>query len=503
MAVPIWPGVCFDVTGRPAPNAIYQVSDALNVIAALLTQTPAAEPRSAFATSLPSGEGDGNIFANLIAELGAENAAAGFVPDQAAAGAQDAAGKAQALANLLAQVLSGANGAQTPGTDGSAAADLSALGQIPDDVKAALLAAIAERSAKDAEEGDTPDTENSAAQSDLTDAPLAAALTVPATPVTAVPSSEGEPGIQTLAGTPQAQIQQDATPQHDAVTSGNGKGQDQAATAGAAAGAAEAANVAGGLAKGAAKAAGAAAPADKTGAEPSLPSDTAQAKGHGDKKPEATGLARAAEQANPQAKPQIEAAAARHALLSAQESQGKPTQSPDTTLLPPATPSTDAALGTRAAALAAAPHSGPALPVAALAMQIAAYARAGASRFEIRMDPPELGRVDVRLHVTQDGSVSTRMIVERPETLDLLMRDARALERALGDAGLKTDDGSLRFSLRGDGFAQNGQSGAQHDLDGHGARTQAELDDDIAPITAVQAAPHTSLTASNGLDIRV
>lgn len=41
--------------------------------------------------------------------------------------------------------------------------------------------------------------------------------------------------------------------------------------------------------------------------------------------------------------------------------------------------------------------------------------------------------------------------VERPETLELLQRDARGLERALQDAGLRTDSGSLNFNLRGDG----------------------------------------------------
>ena len=53
-------------------------------------------------------------------------------------------------------------------------------------------------------------------------------------------------------------------------------------------------------------------------------------------------------------------------------------------------------------------------------MTIAAQAQSGKSRFEIRLDPPELGRIDVQLNVDSSGNVSSRLVVERPETLDLL-----------------------------------------------------------------------------------
>src|SRR5690606_6161117 len=44
----------------------------------------------------------------------------------------------------------------------------------------------------------------------------------------------------------------------------------------------------------------------------------------------------------------------------------------------------------------------------------------GASRFQIRLDPPELGRIDVRMQVDGHGNVHARMTVERAETLDLM-----------------------------------------------------------------------------------
>jgi flagellar hook-length control protein FliK len=65
------------------------------------------------------------------------------------------------------------------------------------------------------------------------------------------------------------------------------------------------------------------------------------------------------------------------------------------------------------------PHQ-PAIPVAGLAIEIAGKALAGKNRFEIRLDPPELGRIEVRLDVDRDGNVTSRLTVERVETLDLL-----------------------------------------------------------------------------------
>jgi chemotaxis protein MotD len=102
---------------------------------------------------------------------------------------------------------------------------------------------------------------------------------------------------------------------------------------------------------------------------------------------------------------------------------------------------------------AAAPATAPADPtIANLAIDIAARAHAGATRFEIRLDPPELGRVDVRLDVDREGHVSSKLYVERSETLDLLRREAPQLERALLQAGLKMSDTALEFALRDHAF---------------------------------------------------
>ena len=83
-----------------------------------------------------------------------------------------------------------------------------------------------------------------------------------------------------------------------------------------------------------------------------------------------------------------------------------------------------------------------------VAFEMVRQVHQGTSRFTIRLDPPELGRVDVKMHVDNTGTVSARLTVDRAETLDLFQRDRQSLERALSQAGLDTSKTNLEFSLR-------------------------------------------------------
>ncbi|MGI9378744.1 MAG: flagellar hook-length control protein FliK, partial [Methyloligellaceae bacterium] len=114
-----------------------------------------------------------------------------------------------------------------------------------------------------------------------------------------------------------------------------------------------------------------------------------------------------------------------------------------------------------------------AVPLNAIAVHIASQAGKGLRKFEIRLDPPELGRIDVRLEVNRDGAARAHLIVERPETLDMLQRDARALEKALTDSGLQTNKDNLSFSLKNQNFAGN------QFLDSEGTGNQADSDLDV------------------------
>lgn len=146
---------------------------------------------------------------------------------------------------------------------------------------------------------------------------------------------------------------------------------------------------------------------------------------------------------------------------------------------------------------AATAETSAAVPVAGLAIEIAARAQSGHSRFEVRLDPPELGRIDVRLDVDHRGHVTSRLVVEKSETLDLLKRDAPELERALQQAGLKTGDGGLQFTLRDQAFA------------GRDDRSAAETarvvvpEAELAPVEIVRSGYGRLLRLDGGLDIRV
>ncbi len=103
-----------------------------------------------------------------------------------------------------------------------------------------------------------------------------------------------------------------------------------------------------------------------------------------------------------------------------------------------------------------------------VAVQIQKAAASGKDRIQIKLNPAELGRVDVKLEFQADGGVRALVSVERPETLELLQRDARGLERALAEAGFKGGQTSLSFEM------QSGGQGQGHGNGGFGDRLSDE-----------------------------
>lgn len=84
-------------------------------------------------------------------------------------------------------------------------------------------------------------------------------------------------------------------------------------------------------------------------------------------------------------------------------------------------------------------------------------AQGGLDKIKIQLNPSELGKVEVRLEIGSDGAIRGTVIAEKPETMDLLQRDAKQLERALQDAGFKTGGDSLDFQMRGNGTNERHQ----------------------------------------------
>lgn len=71
----------------------------------------------------------------------------------------------------------------------------------------------------------------------------------------------------------------------------------------------------------------------------------------------------------------------------------------------------------------------------------------GDTEFTVRLNPAELGRVTVKMQFAEAGGVRATVLVQSPETLEMLQRDARGLERALEAGGHKIDAGGIDLSL--------------------------------------------------------
>ena len=140
-----------------------------------------------------------------------------------------------------------------------------------------------------------------------------------------------------------------------------------------------------------------------------------------------------------------------------------------------------------------------AVPLSGLAIEIAANVKSGKSSFEIRLDPADLGRIDVRVQIDQNGQVTSHLTVEKPETLSLLRQDAPQLQQALDDAGLKTGNGGLQFSLRDQ--SSSGQNGGNEN--NPNAQRLIISDEDAVPASVAGRSYGRSLASSGGVDIRV
>lgn len=160
----------------------------------------------------------------------------------------------------------------------------------------------------------------------------------------------------------------------------------------------------------------------------------------------------------------------------------------------PAFASTASAQPAAATPERAAPVPLPAPPPAGqVSVHIAKAVRTGVDRIDIQLAPASLGRVEISLDLSDSQQVRASISAETKEALELLRADARLLERALNDAGLKTDPGSLSFQLRDQG-ARAGHDGGSRQ--GHGAQPQGGQREDpevsrggeaLAPVPAPPA----------------
>ncbi|NWG71238.1 MAG: flagellar hook-length control protein FliK [Parvularculaceae bacterium] len=128
--------------------------------------------------------------------------------------------------------------------------------------------------------------------------------------------------------------------------------------------------------------------------------------------------------------------------------------------------------------LAAPSAPGPVRSPDDLAQLIARRLDEGASEFEFRLDPPELGRIEGRLTLGDDGAARLTVAFDNQAAYDLFARDEAALRLAFANAGLDFGRGALALVLEERRSAQ-------------------------APAPKETAQPYIALVAARALDVRV
>lgn len=121
-------------------------------------------------------------------------------------------------------------------------------------------------------------------------------------------------------------------------------------------------------------------------------------------------------------------------------------------------------------------HAHPATQLIAINMQ-QQTARGENRTMTLQLDPPELGKVEVRMEFAKDKTMKAHMVVEKPETFTMLQRDAHILERTIQELGLDSDSG-ISFELAQDdhNFGHDGgHDGHQGGGSGNGAEEDLEI----------------------------
>jgi len=148
--------------------------------------------------------------------------------------------------------------------------------------------------------------------------------------------------------------------------------------------------------------------------------------------------------AKPAAAPQVQAQAQAQTIQAAQPA----TPASPAALAPtPVSASVDASSPAPGAHPLGTTHAAKPTPASQIAAGILRRFDGRTTSFEMRLDPADLGRVDVRLEVSADRKVKATVAAESTTTLAELVRAARDLERALNESGLDLADNGVQFSL--------------------------------------------------------
>jgi flagellar hook-length control protein FliK len=78
-----------------------------------------------------------------------------------------------------------------------------------------------------------------------------------------------------------------------------------------------------------------------------------------------------------------------------------------------------------------------------------ATSTAGTQRLTLRLEPADLGTVQVRIDRAGDAPAHVEISVSRPETLTMILRDQVELRHTLDQAGVPAEGRTLTFHLAG------------------------------------------------------
>ncbi len=169
--------------------------------------------------------------------------------------------------------------------------------------------------------------------------------------------------------------------------------------------------------------------------------------------------------------------------------------------------STSSATSETARADAAATVRGSPETVAQLSAQIAKKLENKVTRFDIALDPVDLGRVNVKLEIGRDGRVTAAMSFEKPQAAAELKARSGELRDALQQAGFDLAQDALTFDLADQGGNSNAWAQQQTFSDDrqpawNGRAFQAAMSGEDEPPLSNPALDWRASRAS-GVDVRI
>jgi flagellar hook-length control protein FliK len=129
-------------------------------------------------------------------------------------------------------------------------------------------------------------------------------------------------------------------------------------------------------------------------------------------------------------------------------------------------------------------------------LQMKSAVKDGVSRIVVKLNPVELGEVEIKMEIGATGKTGVVISVDRPQTLALLQQDVKQLQQMLNDLGLKADANSLSFNLRG---GDQQQSNQQNYKPSKYPALSDDFEEEIAAIVPVK----TTLALRSGVNIKV